>query len=272
MNPILECFSRRGLPAASAPFDQVQMKPVEGAKTVLITALPYWFETESGQNLARFAALPDYHKYFGAILSEIAEELKSLCPGCFFLPFTDNSPIDEQKAAYLSGLGVKGKNNLCITEMGSFVFLGEIITDGEISLPCTPPKRRCGDCGKCIAACPNGALTEEGFRYERCLAWITQKKGTLTEEESAALKRNRMAWGCDRCSEVCPHNAGLPTAAIALPPNTLKRTITRAEIQGLSDREFRTRYADRAFAWRGKATMLRNLNLLEGIYYGEEKE
>ena len=44
------------------------------------------------------------------------------------------------------------------------------------------------------------------------------------------------------------------------------------EIQDLSDRKYRERYADRAFAWRGKATMLRNLKLLEESNHGKNEE
>ncbi len=263
MNPIAEPFFRRGLPVASAPFDQVALHEVEGAKTVLITALPYYFPTKPEQNLARFAALPDYHRYFGDILHQVAEELTQGYPEFYFKPFTDNSPIDERNAALISGLAIKGKNNLCITEKGSFVFLGEIITDGEFSLPAPSLTRNCGICDRCIKACPSGALTEDGFDYTKCLAYLTQKKGELTEEERTAIRKNKLAWGCDRCSEACPHNQGLETAAIALPPNELLPRLTIADIEGFSDRQYRKQYANRAFAWKGKATMLRNLYILE---------
>lgn len=263
MNPVIERFSRRNLPVASVPFDAVAIRPVEGAKTVLITALPYYFPTQEEQNLARFAALPDYHQYFGKILEEIAEELKERYGSFFFKPYTDNSPIDEQKAALLSGLAVKGKNNLCITSKGSFIFLGEIITDGDLKCSASPVTRSCGTCRLCIDACPNGALTEDGFDYSKCLAYLTQKKGELTAEERAAIRNNNMAWGCDRCSEVCPHNQGLPRAEISLPPNELLLRLTVKDIEGLTDRQFRQTYALRAFAWKGKATMLRNLYILE---------
>lgn len=256
-------FLRRGLPVASVPFSEVALKPVDGAETVLITALPYYFPLQEGQNLARFAALPDYHRYFGNLLREICDELAERYPENRFLAYTDNAPVDEQKAAILSGLAARGKNHLCITEQGSFVFLGEVITDREISLRATPPTLSCDGCDRCIRACPNGALTEDGFHYEKCLAYITQKKGELTEEEALALKKNRMAWGCDRCSEVCPHNKGLPVAPIALPPNEILPTLKREQVLPCSDREFREKYRDRAFAWRGKATMLRNLTILE---------
>ena len=263
MNPIKEPFTRRGLSVASAPFNDVALHEVEGAKTVLITALPYYFPMLPGQNLARFAALPDYHRYFGGILQEIADELKQIYPASYFKPFTDNSPIDERKTALESGLAVKGKNNLCITEQGSFIFLGEIITDLEISLPSPTVTRQCGSCDRCIQACPGGALTEDGFDYTKCLAYLTQKKGELTEEERRLIKNNKLAWGCDRCSEVCPHNQGLPRADISLPPNELLPKLTIADIENLSDRQFRKTYAHRAFAWKGKATMLRNLYILE---------
>lgn len=269
LEEVTRLFKARGLPVASAPFSQVARKPVEGAVTVLITALPYYFPTLPEQNLARFAALPDYHGYFGDLLKEIAEELKSAFPQGTFLPYTDNSPIDEQKAALLSGLAAKGKNNLCITEKGSFVFLGEIVTNLEISLNAAPPKLLCDSCRRCIQACPNGALTETGFQFERCLAYLTQKKGELTPEERDAVAKNRMAWGCDRCSEVCPHNARLQTAPIALPPNEILPRLTIKDVESHSDRRFREIYKNRAFAWRGKATMLRNLYILEESNHGK---
>ncbi len=262
MHPISEIFFRRGLTVASAPFSEVALKEVAGAKTVFITALPYYFPTLPGQNLARFAALPDYHRYFGEILEEIVAELKTLYPQHFFTPFTDNSPVNEQKAALKSGLAQKGKNNLCITHQGSFVFLGEIVSDLEVSLPQTPVELKCEGCNRCIKTCPNRALTEAGFDYTKCLAYITQKKGQLTAEEQAAVKKHPLVWGCDRCSEVCPHNQGLPVAEIAAPENLLPR-LTKANLEGLSDRQFREKYKNRAFAWKGKATMMRNLTLWE---------
>lgn len=263
MQEIRALFLSHGLRVASAPFEAVALRPLEGARTVLITALPYYFPNQEGQNLARFAVLPDYHTYFGGILRRICDELQERFPQHFFQPFTDNSPIDERKAALMSGLAAQGKNNLCITRDGSFIFLGEVITDLDVSLPETPPKMDCDSCGRCVKACPNGALTEDGFDYQRCLAHITQKKGELTAEEQAAIRANRLAWGCDRCSEACPHNRGLPVAAIALPPNELLPRLTLSDLEGLSDRQFREKYALRAFAWRGKATMLRNLTILE---------
>ena len=263
MKAIAECFFRRGFPVGSVPFADVALRPVEGAKTVLITALPYYFPRQPGQNLARFAALPDYHRYFGDILREISDDLHQLYPEHRFLPYTDNSPVDEQKAALKSGIATKGKNNLCITDHGTFVFLGEILTDAEISLSASPPARTCNGCGNCVRACPNGALTEDGFHYEKCLAYLTQKKGDLTPEEAEAIRKNGMAWGCDRCSEACPQNEGLPRAPISLPPNELMLSIALSDLEGLSDRTYREKYRDRAFAWRGKATMLRNLQLLE---------
>lgn len=263
MNDIRSVFSAHGLTVATAPFSEVTQRPVEGAKTVLISALPYWFPPAENQNLARFAALPDYHSYFGEILRSICNALQESYPHHFFLPFTDNSPIDEQKAALLSGLAAKGKSNLCITNAGSFVFLGEVITDLEVTLTATPPDLKCADCNRCLRACPNGALTEEGFDYRKCLAYITQKKGELAEDEIAALRRHNLVWGCDRCAEACPHNQGLPTAAIALPPNQVLPHISSKEIEGMSDRVFRETFANRAFAWRGKATMLRNLKISE---------
>lgn len=271
MDSWTEPFLHRELTVVAVPYEEVALRPIEGANSVLLTALPYFFPREEGQNLARFAALPDYHGYFGGLLREICEELQASYPQYFFRPFTDNSPVNEQKAALLGGLAAKGKNNLCTTAQGSFVFLGEIVTDGIFSRSVAPPEMKCDTCNACLRACPNGALTEEGFRHEKCLAYINQKKGDLTEEEQTAIRKSGIAWGCDRCAEVCPHNGHLPTAKIALPPNTRILRLSIEEIRDLSDRKYRERYADRAFAWRGKATMLRNLKLLEETNNGKNE-
>ncbi len=255
-------FRRRGLPVGSVPFAQVSLRPAEGMQTVLITYLSYYFERRPGQNLARFAALPDYHLVFGTLLREIAAELKATFPTLQFASYTDNSPVNERLAAIQAGLAFQGKNGLCITAQGSFVFLGEILTDGKDPGLSASFSGTCGNCRRCIDNCPTGALQKEGLLTHRCLSALTQKKGELTRQEADAIRNSGCAWGCDRCQDCCPYNRHLPESDLASHPGLHPR-ITGAELAGLSNREFRERYGDRAFAWRGKATLERNLRLTE---------
>jgi len=107
----------------------------------------------------------------------------------------------------------------------------------------------------CIKACPLGAIGEESFDSGLCLSYISQKKGELTELEIDALSGSGMIWGCDICQEVCPCNKELPETNIEDFKNDL---ITRLTIDNISNREFKEKFGDRAFAWRGKNVILRN--------------
>ena len=148
---------------------------------------------------------------------------------------------------------------MIITEKySSYVFLGEIITDAVIECEPIEP-RRCTGCGKCKKACP-GYAADEFF----CLSALTQKKGELTEDEKNIIRKYKSAWGCDICQQVCPvtENA-IKCGSIYTPIEFFKtnRTehLTSALIEGMSDEEFKRR----AYSWRGKQTVLRNLKILE---------
>lgn len=212
----------------------------EKAKTVIICAFPYKVRSEKPENISRYAAVPDYHPIVGNYLARAVEKLKQTFSQNSFEWFVDNSPIPEVYAATIAGLGVKGDNGLLITpKYGSWVFLGEIVTDIEIL--CEEKSGECLHCGKCSDACPKGRYNVE------CLSALSQKKRELEPKEQTALIENRILWGCDICAEVCPMNENV-------------------EISPLS--EFAAAYRDRytlgeditgrAYAWRGEKVITRN--------------
>ncbi len=87
--------------------------------------------------------------------------------------------------------------------------LGSVVTDAllEPTGPTGPsgPAEGCGTCRRCIAACPTGALMEDGvLDARRCLAWLVQAPGTFPVEFRAAL--GDRIYGCDECQQVCPVN------------------------------------------------------------------
>lgn len=170
----------------------------QNAKTIIICAFPYKVKDESPKILSRYAAIPDYHTICGDMLAAACKKLAKKYPQNEFEYFCDNSPIPEVHTAAEAGLGVKGDNGLLITkEYGSFVFLGEIVTDLEIE--CENSYKECIHCGKCKDSCP------VKLNKLDCLSNLSQKK-KLTDNELQTLKENNILWGCDICGHACPMN------------------------------------------------------------------
>ena len=122
---IVEIFLSRNLPVGTCGYSDVSFEDkLSPFKSVITTVIPYWFRPEKSHNISMYAMLPDYHKVVVDILEYICVELKRLFPENIFVPHADVSPVNEKKAAVLSGLGFIGKNTLLINEKyGSFVFI-----------------------------------------------------------------------------------------------------------------------------------------------------
>ncbi|MDR3001930.1 MAG: DUF1730 domain-containing protein [Fibromonadaceae bacterium] len=153
--------------------------------------------------IAAFAHGEDYHITVGKALKELASQVKGQT-------FVDSLPVAERELAVMAGLGFIGKNTMLINpKLGSGFFIGGILLNsyhnekgnhGELPLPCE-------SCRKCIDACPNKALTEDGFLdARRCASYLTiEHKGELSEEQKEWTKHS--IFGCDICQRVCPYNA-----------------------------------------------------------------
>ena len=222
----------------------------------IIFAIPYFTEVQE-KNLSAYAVSRDYHLFFKELFDAILPEFRREYPKYSFSGFADDSPIDERMSAAVGGLGVIGKNRLLITEKySSYVFLGEIITD----MPLETVKeeiRQCEGCGRCERVCP---MSECGI----CLSALTQKKGSLSDEEKQLIKKYGSVWGCDRCQEVCPHtqraiaDKTIFTHFAFFKENSLPH-LTLSDIDKMSDEEFDLR----AYSWRKRDTIRRNLLIFE---------
>lgn len=229
--------------------------------SVVVFTVPYLSEASNAKkNISAYAAPLDYHLFFDRLFSDLTAALKSRFPEFEFAGFSDHSPIDEIHAAARAGLGVIGKNHLLITEKySSYVFIGALFTTAELPSHATDIAY-CISCGRCAAACP------VGLDARLCLSALTQKKGTLFPEEAAIIARHGSAWGCDICQQVCPYTVSAiknKTIFSNIPffNNDLMPYITSEKIKELSEE----RFAERAFSWRGRDVLLRNLSILEGI-------
>ncbi len=228
--------------------------------SVFLFAVPY-YTTECAhvaRNISAYAVSRDYHRFFAELFADILPVLREKFPTHRFAGFTDHSPIAEVEAAVRAGLGYYGKNHLFLTDAySSYVFLGEIITDAVTCAPAKEP-RSCIGCGACLRACPVGG------DVSRCLSALTQKKGELTNEEKRAILASDTAWGCDICQEVCPVtrkalNTGSIFSSIPYFSEHAIAHLSAETVREMSDEDFTAR----AYAWRGRNTILRNLELLE---------
>ncbi len=237
------------------------LEQVPGLQGLLCCVFPY-FNRLDGGNLSLYARGMDYHLAARKRLDRACEALEKEFPGFQFRGYADVSPFPEVYACAWAGLGAIGKNGLLLTQRwGSYVFCGMIATD--LPLEGGEEPQKCPDCGLCLRTCPGGALSQDGrLDQSRCLSALTQQKGELTLEQRRLIGRSGMAWGCDVCQRVCPANRGPEQTKIAEFLENIRSSLTAEELEGLTQREFRQKYGDRAFAWRGVAPLRRNLALL----------
>lgn len=227
--------------------------------TAIMLVMPYCAFFPEKRNISLYATPRDYHIFFKVFFARVTKNLAEAFPNNKFAGFSDHSPIAEIKAAAKAGLGVVGRNGLLITEKySSLVFIGEIVTDMKIECRAGEIKH-CEDCGACLRACP-------GFKdgkFEFCLSEISQRKGELTEEELKMLRENGTAWGCDICQLACPHTKRAIKEGnfteIKFFRESLTPFLTSSDLKNMTDAEF----AERAYSWRGRAVITRNLENLE---------
>lgn len=202
---------------------------VEGARSVIVVAMNY-FPTEQ-QNpdasylVSKYAYGIDYHFIIKEKLRKLEERLKELAPQHQGRVFTDSAPVLERAWAVQAGLGWTGKNGcLIIPRKGSFLFLGELITNIELR-PDTPfEKDFCGNCRRCIDACPTGAfVAPKLLDARRCISYLTIELKDRIPVEFRKKMQGRI-FGCDICQDVCPHNRFTePTGESALNALTFVR-------------------------------------------------
>ena len=152
-----------------------------------------------------------------------------------------------------SGLGIKGQNGLIINEKyGSFVFIGTLLTDAvfdEEEYTFAKEKKSCIGCGLCKKNC--AFLMDE---TDICWSKLTQRKN-VTDGELEIIRKHSLVWGCDTCQEICPHNRDVSETPIEFFCKDLLERIDAEMIENMPKDEF----SKRAYAWRGKKTLLRNL-------------
>ena len=236
---------------------------MENAKSIIVCVFPYHIEDKYESNISRYCYGMDYHLVIKEKLNEICEEIKSVDEKFEYRVFADNGPLVDRYLAYLAGIGYYGVNNNLITDKyGSYVFIGYIVNNYDLEAD-NPTNKTCIKCNKCVKYCPGNAL-EGNYKMnpKKCLSYITQKKEELTLEEKDKMKKNKLIFGCDICQIVCPHNKDICESNIEEFTTDLITNLDEEEISSISNKEFKRRYKNRAFSWRGRNIIKRNMDIV----------
>lgn len=185
-------------------------KLVEGAKSVVSVLLNYYPENilnNSDYKISKYAYGLDYHYLIKDKLNALKEYIEQQVGPTNSRIFVDSAPVMDKVWAQKSGLGWIGKNTCLISKKkGSFFFIGELILDLELKYDKEEFNEYCGNCTKCIEACPTEAL-KAPYKLDanKCISFLTiENKGAIPEEFKG--KMNQWIFGCDICQDVCPHN------------------------------------------------------------------
>lgn len=154
--------------------------------------------------VSRYAWGDDYHDVLGDRLRELLAWLGETVPGVGAKIAVDSSPVMDKAWAVRAGIGWLGKHSNVITpDMGSWVFLGELLVDVELDYDDAPVPDHCGSCRACIDACPTGAIVEPYVVDARlCISYLTIE----SRDEHLPLDTAGWVYGCDVCQDVCPWN------------------------------------------------------------------
>ncbi len=233
---------------------------------------------EPSCRVAAYALGEDYHLVLKERLAPIGEWLARERPGTVWRAITDSAPLLERAFAESAGWGFTGKNTMLLRPNGgSFFLLAEIVTTARIE-PDPPVTGTCGNCTRCLDACPTGAFPGPFvLDARRCISyWTIERKTPLTPQELDRL--DGWAFGCDVCQDVCPYNRN-PAGGGAPPMEEFAegRVVSRHEplatfIGPRTNGEFGKRFARSPLLRAGRKRLARNARAAAGPADGEEPE
>ncbi|MBS4534004.1 tRNA epoxyqueuosine(34) reductase QueG [Clostridium sp. D2Q-14] len=239
---------------------------MKDVKSIIVCLFPYHVEEEKGANISNYTYSKDYHYIAHEKLNLIGEYLIEEIKGFKYQAYVDMGPLVDRYLGYRAGLGFFGINaHLINDDYGTYFFIGYIINNHFFEYD-KPLQRTCYQCMRCVKACP-GQIILGNFDINpvRCRSFITQKKKDLDELDKKIIKKDNIIFGCDICQNVCPHNKGIDITRMEEFKENLIFKLDYDEIKGMSNKGFKRKYGDRAFAWRGRKVIKRNYEVINDI-------
>ena len=241
---------------------------LKNVDTIITIALPYYKTCKHLENLTKnevyFSSSSwgkDYHLVLNEKLEQIANYLKKKYPNLEYVKCVDTKEVGDRFLAYKAGIGFFGKNGLLINEKyGSYIFIGSLLTNLTLDIPVYKQNNGCIDCNKCVLNCPNKAILKSGINSRKCLSYLTQKKGELSNKEKENF--NNCIYGCDICMRVCPYNDNLNEGYHEFKPSGIE-FINVNTFEKMTNREFKKVYGNLSGSWRGKKIVERNIKIYQ---------
>jgi epoxyqueuosine reductase len=245
-----------------------------GARSIISVACSYYADsstrpptgsgrTDDGQppphgRVARYAWYRDYHAVLKKRLKGLVGMVQEGLGRSFAHKlYVDDGPMLDREVARRAGIGFTGKNTNILTRAGSWVLLGQLVTDLELE-PDRPLAKSCGSCRTCIPACPTGAITSDYvLDSNRCIAYLTiEHRGPIPREMRPLM--GDWVFGCDICQDVCPVNLrrAAPAAAPLSPPQDT--SLELVELLEMDEAQFAERFAGSPIRRAKLAGMQRN--------------
>jgi epoxyqueuosine reductase len=241
---------------------------VEGCRSLIVVALNY--EPKERQNseaprIAKFAYGQDYHKLIRTKLRLLLQKINGQESNIHGRAFTDSAPIAERYWATQAGLGWIGKSHhLIIPGKGSAFLIGELLVDIDLVYD-TPMPNHCGNCRRCLDACPTKAIDETlGIDANICLSYLTiEKRGPFNPKEASLISKNYNLFGCDSCQDACPWNRfSSKNDCPELQPKKDFLETKREDFKKMSEVEFKNLFAGTCLERTGYKGFTRNLSVL----------
>ncbi|MFI3279818.1 MAG: tRNA epoxyqueuosine(34) reductase QueG [Rikenellaceae bacterium] len=234
---------------------------LDNTRSIVVCALNYKniYSINTNENrepkIASYALNRDYHKIIRKQLKELLKSLQSIDPSIKGRACVDTAPLLEKQLAVEAGLGWIGRQSLLITpQFGSFVHIGVLLLTTEVDAFDSPLEHvGCGECRRCIDACPNGAISEtRTIDSRRCISALTVE---CENPEQQSL--HDWIFGCDECQSICPYNRNTPLSRNpAIQP--IFAPISAKKWRTMSSEEFTERLGSTPLKRGGLARLQRN--------------
>jgi epoxyqueuosine reductase len=252
-----------------------------GARSVIVVGLSHYtlalpdevLRDPSRGLIARYAWGVDYHDLMLPRLNELARLVREES-GRSTKVYVDTGAVLERDWAQTAGLGFIGKNTCLINpRAGSWLFLGEVLTDLDLEIDQPQTKASCGNCTRCLVACPTQAFPSPYvLDARRCISYLTIELRGSIPLELRPLMGNRI-FGCDICQEVCPWPTRFarPTPEQSFYPLDLDRAAPKLiDLAQLTETDFQRRFAGTPILRSKRRGLLRNVAVALGNWGSEE--
>ena len=239
-----------------------------GARSVVSLAFNYYPGNRQPDvapyKISKYAYGIDYHKIIREKLNALSEFMRQSAGEIHIRSFVDSAPVLERAWAVEAGIGWIGRNSMLISKKnGSFFFLAELITDLQLTYDSPFGGNYCGDCSRCIDACPTGAISDFVVDAAKCISYLTIE---LKDELSPAPKGSYEKWifGCDICQDVCPWNRfSSPNTEPQLAPLQGLLEMGSTDWEQIDDDTFRQMFRHSAIRRTKLRGLKRNINFLK---------